>query len=80
MADTQAAPQAPAGLQPIPALGGSVTEAQEALLSLMEPEEETPEEEEAQPTEEEESQPEEEDESLEEESEEEEEASCMLSL
>ena len=75
MADTQEAPQAPAATQPIPALGGSVTEAQEALLSLMEPEEETPEEEEAQPTEEEESQPEEEDESLEEESEEEEEAS-----
>ena len=76
MADTQEAPQAPAATQPIPALGGSVTEAQEALLSLMEPEEEPPEEEEAQPTEEEESQPEEEDESLEEESgEEEEEAS-----
>ena len=73
MADTQAAPQAPAGLQPIPALGGSVAEAQEALLSLLEPEEETPETEEAQPTEEEESQPEEEDESFEEESEEEEE-------
>jgi len=74
MADTQTAPQAPAGLQPIPALGGSVTEAQEALLGLMEPEEETPETEEAQPTEEEESQPVEEDESFEEESEEEEEA------
>ena len=74
MADTQTAPQAPAGLQPIPALGGSINEAQEALLSLLEPEEETPETEEAQPTEEEESQPEEEDESLEEESEEEEEA------
>ena len=70
MADTQQAPL-PA-LQPIPALDGSVTQAQEALLSLMEPEEEKPEEEEAQPTEEEESQPEEEDESLEEESEEEE--------
>ena len=67
MADTQTAPQAPAGLQPIPALGGSVTEAQEALLSLLEPEEETPETEEAQPTEEEESQPVEEDESFEEE-------------
>ena len=74
MADTQTAPQAPAGLQPIPALGGSVAEAQEALLSLLEPEEETPETEEAQPTEEEESQPIEEDESFEEESEEEEEA------
>jgi len=70
MADKQEAPQ-PAGLQPIPALGGSVTEAQEALLSLMDPEEEKPQEEEAQPTEEEESQPEEEDESFEEESEEE---------
>ena len=74
MADTQTAPQAPAGLQPIPALGGSVTEAQEALLSLLEPEEEKPKSEEAQPTEEEESQPVEEDESFEEESEEEEEA------
>ena len=74
MADKQEAPQARAGLQPIPALGGSVTEAQEALLSLMEPEEATPETEEAQPTEEEESQPEEEDESLEEGSEEEEES------
>ena len=74
MADTQTAPQVPAGLQPIPALGGSVTEAQEALLSLLEPEEETPETEEAQPTEVEESQPEEEDESFEEESEEEEES------
>ena len=72
MADTQTAPQAPAGLQPIPALGGSITEAQEALLGLMEPEEEKPQEEEAQPTEEEESQPVEEDESFEEESEEEE--------
>ena len=71
MADTQQAPL-PA-LQPIPALDGSVTQAQEALLGLMEPEEEKPEEEEAQPTEEDESQPEEEDESLEEESEEEEE-------
>ena len=70
MADTQEAPQL-AGLQPIPALGGSVTEAQEALLGLMEPEEEKPQEEEAQPTEEEESQPEGEDESFEEESEEE---------
>ena len=74
MADTQTAPQAPAGLQPIPALGGSVAEAQEALLSLLEPEEETPETEEAQPTEVEESQPEEEDESFEEEAEEEEES------
>ena len=73
MADTQTAPQAPAGLQPTPALGGSIDEAQEALLSILEPEEETPETEEAQPTEEEESQPVEEDESFEEESEEEEE-------
>ena len=73
MADTQTAPQAPAESQPIPALDGSINEAQEALLSLMEPEEETPETEEAEPTEEEESQPEEEDESFEEESEEEEE-------
>ena len=70
MADTQQAPQ-PSGLQSIPALGGSVTEAQEALLSLMEPEEETPKEEEAAPTEEEESIEETRDESLEEESEEE---------
>ena len=74
MADTQTAPQVPAGLQPPTAPQGSVTEAQEALLSLLEPEEETPETEEAQPTEEEESQPVEEDESFEEESEEEEEA------
>ncbi len=73
MADTQNAPQVPAGLQPIPALGGSITEAQEALLGLMESEEEKPETEEAQPAEEEESQPETEDESFEEETEEEEE-------
>jgi len=71
MADTQTAPQAPAAPQLIPAPGGSITEAQEALLGLMEPEEEKPEVEEAQPTEEEESQPVEEDESFEEESEEE---------
>jgi len=71
MADTQTAPQAPAGLQPTPALDGSITEAQEALLSLLDPEEEKPQTEEAQPTEEEESQPLEEDESFEEESEEE---------
>ena len=74
MADTQTAPQAPAGLQPTPAPDGSITEAQEALLSLLDPEEEKPQTEEAQPTEEEESQPLEEDESFEEESEEEEEA------
>ena len=72
MADTQTAPHPAA--QPIPALGGSVTEAQEALLSLLDPEEEKPKEEEAQPTEVEESQPEEEDESLEDGSEEEEES------
>ena len=72
MADTQTAPHPSA--QPIPALGGSVTEAQEALLSLLDPEEETPEKEEAQPTEVEESQPEEEDESLEDGAEEEEES------
>ena len=72
MADTQNAPL-PA-LQPIPALGGSVTEAQEALLSLLEPEEETPKDEEATPTEEEESTEETQDESLEEEPAEEEEA------
>jgi hypothetical protein len=71
MADTQEAPQVPVGLQPIPALRGSVTEAQEALLSLMEPEEEKPKDEEAAPTEEEESTEEIQDESLEEESEEE---------
>jgi len=43
MADTQEAPH-PA-TEPIPALGGSVTEAQEALLSLLDPEEEKPQEE-----------------------------------
>ena len=74
MADTQTAPQVPAGLQPPTAPGGSITEAQEALLSLLEPEEDKPETEEAQPTEEEESQPVEEDESFEEETEEEEES------
>jgi len=72
MADTQEAPQTT--VLPLPELPGSVREAQEALLGIMEPEEETPETEEAQPTEEEESQPEREDESLEEESEEGEEA------
>ena len=73
MADTQTAPQ-PTAPEPLPELPGSVRAAQEALLGLMEPEEEKPETEEAQPTEEEESQPVEEDESFEEESEEEEEA------
>ena len=61
MADTQPAPQE-----------GSVEEAHEALLSLLEPAEEKPEEEKAAPTEEEESTEETQDESLEEESEEEE--------
>ena len=60
MADTQLAPQE-----------GSVEEAHEALLSLLEPAEEKPEEEKAAPTEEEESTEETQDESLEEESEEE---------
>ena len=69
MADTQTAPHPAA--QPTPALGGSVTEAQEALLSLLDSEEEKPKEEEAAPTEEEESIEETQDESLEEESEEE---------
>jgi hypothetical protein len=65
MADKQVAPQE-AQSQP-----GSIREAQEALLGLMEPEKETPETEEATPTEEEESTEETQDESLEEESEEE---------
>ena len=73
MADTQTAPQS-AAPEPLPELPGSVRAAQEALLGLMESEEDKPETEEAQPTEEEESQPEGEDESLEEETEEEEEA------
>ena len=72
MADTQEAPQPT--VQPLPELPGSVREAQEALLGLMDPEEEKPETKEAQPTEEEESQPKEEDESLEEDTEEEGEA------
>ena len=66
MADTQEAPQ-PAVTPQAP---GSVREAQEALLSLMEPEEEKPKAEEAAPTEEEESTEETQDEALEEESEE----------
>jgi len=69
MADKQTAPHR--ATEPIPSLGGSVTEAQEAILSLLDPEEEKPQEEEAEPTEVEESQPEEEDESFEEEEEEE---------
>ena len=69
MADTQTAPH-PA-TQPAPPTGGSVEEAREALLSLSEPEGETPTDEEATPTEEEESTEEAQDESLEEESEEE---------
>jgi hypothetical protein len=63
MADKQVAPQE-----------GSVEEAHEALLSLLEPEKETPESEEAKPTEEEESTEETQDESLDEVSEEEDEA------
>ena len=70
MADTQEAPQTavPDGN----AQEGGLIEAQNALLKLQEPVEETPETEEEQPTEEEESQPEGEDESLEEEPESEE--------
>jgi len=64
MADTQQAPH-PA-TQPIPPNSGSVEEAREALLSLLDPEEETPIEEEAAPTEEEESTEEIQDESFEE--------------
>ena len=71
MADTQEAPQA--AEVDVTAPDGSLEEAQNALLKMLEPGEETPETEEAQPTEEEESQPEEEDESLEVESEESEE-------
>ena len=67
MADKQVAPQAHEDqMQP-----GSIREAQEVLLGLMESEEEKPETEEAAPTEEEESTEETQDESLEEESEEE---------
>ena len=64
MADKQVAPQE------VQAQPGSIIEAQEALLGLMESEEEKPETEEAAPTEEEESTEETQDESLEEESEE----------
>jgi len=67
MADKQVAPQE-SQMQP-----GSIREAQEVLLGLMESEEEKPETEEAAPTEEEESTEETQDESLEEESEEEDE-------
>ena len=67
MADKQVAPQE-AQMQP-----GSIREAQEVLLGLMESEEEKPETEETAPTEEEESTEETQDESLEEESEEEDE-------
>ena len=70
MADKQEAPQA----HEVQTQPGSLWEAQDALLKMMEPETETPETEEAQPTEEEESTEETQDESLEEESEEEEEA------
>ena len=69
MADTQQAPH-PA-TQPAPPTSGSVEEAREALLSLIDPEEEKLEDEEATPTEEEESTEETQDESFEEESEEE---------
>ena len=71
MADTQEAPQTavPDGN----AQEGGLIEAQNALLKLMEPEEDTPETEEEQPTEEEEAQPEEEAETTEEEPEESEE-------
>ena len=69
MADTQSAPQpATQPLQPAP---GSIAEAEEVLLGLLEPEKEKPETEEAAPTEEEESTEEIQDESLEEEPEEE---------
>jgi len=70
MADTQEAPQTavPDGN----AQEGGLIEAQNALLQMLEPEEEKPATEEEQPTEEEESQPEGEDESLEEEPESEE--------
>ena len=71
MADTQPAPQAPAAIQPIPALGGSIIEAQEALLGLLEPEEEKPETQESPPEEVEESTEETQDESPEEVSEDE---------
>ena len=67
MADKQVAPQA----HEVQAQPGSIMEAQEVLLGLMEPEKEKPETEEAAPTEEEESTEETQAESLEEESEEE---------
>ena len=70
MADTQPAPQ-PA-VQPLQPAPGSIAEAEEVLLGLLEPEKETPETEEAAPTEEEESTEEIQDESLEEEPEEDE--------
>ena len=71
MADTQQAPHS--ATQPTPALEGSMLEAQEAILGLLEPEKETPETEEAAPEEVEESTEETQDESSEEVSEEEEE-------
>ena len=70
MADTQPAPQ-PA-VQPLQPAPGSIAEAEEVLLGLLEPEKETPETEEAAPTEEEESTEEIQDESLDEEPEEDE--------
>ena len=69
MADTQEAPHE--ATQPLKPAPGSMAAAEEALLGLLEPEEETPETEEAKPTEEEESTEETQDESLEEEPEEE---------
>ncbi len=66
MADTQEQPQLTGDNMP-----GSIREAQEALLGIMEPEKVKPEEEEAAPTEEEESTEEDQDDSLEEVSEEE---------
>ena len=66
MADTQQAPQLTGDNMP-----GTIREAQEALLGIMEPEKVKPEEEEAAPTEEEESTEEDQDDSLEEVSEEE---------
>jgi hypothetical protein len=70
MADTQQAPHS--ATQPTPALEGSMLEAQEAILGLLEPEKETPETEEAAPEEVEESTEETQDESSEEVSEDEE--------
>ena len=78
MADTHQAPH-PA-TQPTPSNSGSVEEAREALLSLLEPEEEKPEIEEATPTEEEESTEVIQDESMEEASEDESEENANKSI